>query len=67
MNNEIHLLKEKESEPFDISEYEFSEVVFDCICSDKSLNLTAADISYVVDFSISKQDAIAIAKHFKLI
>ncbi len=62
-DDEIHLFKE--SKPFDISEYEFSDKDISKIrvgvCGDLDLILVNEYIN------IGKLDAEAIAKHFKLI
>mgnify|MGYP000489024634 CR=1 FL=1 len=61
--SEYHLFKEKESEPFDISEYEFS---------DKKITAYTKEEGFLTlhgypNKKLNKKDAEAIAKHFKLI
>ena len=65
---EYKLFKEKESTPFDISEYEFSDKdVKECMDTyiEAEFKLSIHICSRVLE--LNKQDAEAIAKHFKLI
>ena len=66
--SEFHLFKEKESKPFDISEYRFSDKdVKECMDTyiNAEFKLSINLCSRVLE--LNKQDAEAIAKHFKLI
>ena len=71
--SEYHLFKEKESEPFDISEYEFSDDGLRFQAEDllafkyKSWGDHQDGVEEELFFDFSKQDAEAMAKHFKLI
>ena len=71
--DEIHLFKEKESKPFDISEYEFSddglrfEVKDMMVFKYKDWGDHQDGVEEELFFAFNKQDAEAIAKHFKLI
>ena len=64
-NSEVYLFKEKESKPFDISEYEFSDthaINGHNLNGDGDLSIWASET-----IQITKQDVEAMAKHFKLI
>lgn len=53
--------------PFDIEEYEFSDIFGSHHSSaDGNVYFTAIELGRKVKFSIAKEDAIALAKHFKL-
>ena len=64
-NSEVYLFKEKESKPFDISEYEFSDSCIagvECLDGVIEIHNDSGSFNYY-----NKQDAEAMAKHFKLI
>ncbi len=61
-DNEIHLFKE--SKPFDIREYKFSDTIICNYANDGFIKIDTKSESFI---GINKQDAEAIAKHFKLI
>tara|TARA_R110002020_G_scaffold307136_1_gene522996 strand:- start:174 stop:545 length:372 start_codon:yes stop_codon:yes gene_type:complete len=64
---EFHLFKEKESEPFDISEYEFSDAIGIGTVQPDDKGDLIVNLNKGSWVHMDKQDVEVMAKHFKLI